>query len=223
MKRLDEAHHNRHVISAFADCFYDMDGNIKHGSKSRFMKYSTRDNRDVCYPFTAFAVCHRVSQNIYSATIAPFFSVQIDIMNSLHYRGDTGERGTSVMEVVTGKMKSVLKPWIAGTRAALLHQIHLHIDDPSLLINQKGSEQRRRDDSRAAATNNLQDAQDLSEGHVLHVDEELSLPWSSLLNNRKYKDELASLHLFCSPVAAFELLHEKSPGCSVFYMEVRLQ
>ena len=216
MKRWDEAHHKRHVTSAFADCFYDMDGNINHGSKSRFMKHSTRDNRDVCYPFNAFAVGYRVSQNIYSAAIAPFFSVQIDIMNSLHYRGDTGERGTSVMEVVTGKMKSVLKPWLTGTRAARLHQIHLHIDDPFLLINQKGSEQRRRDERGAAATNNLQDAEEVSEGHVLHFDEELSLPCSSLLNNRKYKDEPASLHLFCSALAAFELLHERSPDCSVF-------
>ena len=216
MKRWDEAHHKRHVISAFADCFYHMDGNINHGSKSRFMKYSIRDNRDIYYPFNAFAVGHRVSQNIYSASIAPFFSVQIDIMNSLHHLGDIRERGTSVMEVVTGKMKSVLKPWITGTRTARLHQIHLHIDDPSLLINQKGSEQRRRDESRAAATNILQDAEELSEGHVPHFDEELSLPWFYLLNNRKYKDELASVHLFCSAVAEFELLLETSPGCSVF-------
>ena len=216
MRRWDQAHERRYIISPHADCFYDMHGNLNHGSKPRFVKCSTRDNRDVCYPFNTLKVGNIVSKNLYSANMSSFFSVQIDIMNARHYRGGTGEWGTSLMDVVTGKMKNVLKSWINAVRAKALHQIHLHIGDPSLLIRQKATEQYRRDRGRFVLSETQDLVDETSLGEMLGFQDEICLPWSSLLINRSEKDEMASLHMFCAGVAAFELLNEHSLTCSVF-------
>ena len=48
------------------------------------------------------------------------------------------------------------------------------------------------------------------------IGEELNVPWSSILNDRKYKDELASLPLFCGAAAVSELLMERKKLCSIY-------
>lgn len=47
-----------------------------------------------------------VSLRVFKHQPKPYFSIQIDVMNALHYRGDSGERGTTIVDIVTSKMKS---------------------------------------------------------------------------------------------------------------------
>ena len=137
-------------------------------------------------------------------------------MNALHYRGSTSERVTVLREVVTVKMKGILKPWLTGSRAAHLSQVHLHIDDPSLVLKHKSPEQQRRDETRQEGTGQNDSFEVPGQPFNLGFAEELKVPWSTLLNDRNYMDELATLHLFCRVIAAFELLTEKKKQGTVF-------
>lgn len=51
-----------------------------------------------------------MSRVIYETNLAPYLTSQVDVMNALQCRGDAGERGTSLADIVTGKMKKVLGP-----------------------------------------------------------------------------------------------------------------
>lgn len=140
-------------------------------------------------------------------------------MNALHYRGDSGARGTSLQCIITEKMKHILRRWIGGPRSKGLRHLHFHIDDPTYVIPHKRVEQKRRDSHRHKGLTEY-DMDGLSrDDNVTGIgfQDELNVPWSSLLQNRNYKDELAWLHLFCSALAAFELLQEcrHKPGCTV--------
>lgn len=134
----------------------------------------------------------------------------MDVMNVLHYRGNTGDRGTSLLHIVAGKIRTILRLWMTGPRAQHLHQIHLHIDDPSRLITHKVAEQSLRDAGRSKFNSGTGD-----EGHDmsttvnrLHSLVNLNVLWSTLLSDKSYKDELATLHLFCSAVALFDVVSE---------------
>ena len=187
IRRWDKLHNKRYLVTAFADSFWDNTGNICHSPKSRFLKYGAKGNREVCYPLNSFGGDDdvSVSQNLYEAQIVPYFSLQVDVMNALHYRGSTGERGTVLREVVTGKMKNMLRPWVTGTRAKYLSQIHLHIDDPSLVLRHKSAEQQRRDEGRSTFSVAEDDAERSSHTYKMGFGEGLNVPWSSLLNDRK--------------------------------------
>ena len=137
-------------------------------------------------------------------------------MNALHYRGSTGERGTVLREVVTGKMKGILKPWLTGSRAEHFIQVHFHIDDPSLVLKHKSAEQQRRDETRQECTGQNDSLEVPSQPFNLGFAEEQKVPWSAVLNDRNYNDELATLKLFCGAVAAFGILTEKNKQCTVF-------
>lgn len=141
-------------------------------------------------------------------------------MNAIHYRGSDGGRGTRLVDIVTGKMKGLLRRWTSGERAKSLREIHLHIDDPGLVIAQKRSEQARRDAARHSVwkkrSNNTGNAssEKNDETHETELQslpgwcDELVIPWGTLLGDRKYKDELASLHLLCAASALEELASE---------------
>lgn len=215
MLRWDAVHLQRHLITPFADCFVSHDGQLNHGTKSRFLKFTTRGNRDIVYPLNDIDgepsggdSRAKVSRNIFDTAVPPYSTLQIDVMNALHYRGDTGQRGTSLEDIVVGKMKSVLRPWITGRRAVRLQQLHLHIDDPNFVIVHKRAEQNRRDRSRSTKEGDVDDVEraNMRSSVGIGFQDDLNVPWSSLLIDRAYKDELASLHLFCAAVAAFELL-----------------
>lgn len=229
MIRWDKLHAARHLLSPFANCFRNNEGDLSHGSKSRFLKYLTRGRRDKVFPMNDIDIDGAgtssvsnfagVSRNLYVSGLPAYLTIQLDVMNALHYRGHTGHRGTALRDVITGKMKSVLRPWITGTRGRSLRQVHLHINDPSYFLCQKISEQSRRDRRRREARNHLDDAGSIEARNThsaLAFKDELNVPWSSLLVNREYKDELASLHLFCGAVAAFELFKESSQQCSEY-------
>lgn len=224
MSRWDTLHAKRYLISPFADCFVSHDGNLNHATKSRFSKYAVGGNRDIIYPMKELRNgLHGnadivVSRNLFDSGLRPYATLQVDVMNALHCRGSTGERGIYLENVVTWKMKSVLRPWITGPRSKLSRQIHLHIDGPGLVLVQKRAEQMRRDKSRgerrvAGDSNDVQPAM-LPAGIAFH--DNLNIPWSSLLTERAHKEELVSFHLFCGAVAAFELLKETQRQCAVF-------
>lgn len=118
-------------------------------------------------------------------------------MNAIHYRCDDGGRGTKLGEIVIGKMKRLLRRWVKGKRASSLRQLHLHIDNPTIVIPQKGSEQRRRDGNRHRDEDVAEDSKQLACYSLPGYQEELVIPWSCLLKDISYKDELASLqHIF---------------------------
>lgn len=139
-------------------------------------------------------------------------------MNVLHYRGDTSGAGTSFRSAVTGNMKTLLRRWINSRSARTLKSIHLHIDDPSIVISKKASEQSRRDAYRTTSreTGAGRDADDYVIINRIGFDEELCVPGNSLLVDRIYKDELASLHLFCACQAAREMVSETGGTCAVY-------
>lgn len=224
LKRWDILHVSRYLVSPFADCFFNNNGHLNHGAKSKFLKYSARGNRDIMYSMNELQRSGRcnsrnrgaVSRNLFDYRLPGYLTVQVDVMNAIHYRGDTGGRGTSLQGVVTGKMKTVLRAWIAGPRARWLRQLHLHVDDPSLVLLQKNAEQARRDSKRAGSDVVMEGVHGASHSFGIGFQEDLNVPWSSLLTDRGYKDELASLHLICGAMAALELLSETGQDCRVF-------
>lgn len=163
----DNLHSSRYLISPFADCFVNSEGHLNHGTTSRVLKYSVSCNRDIFYPMNEIHTTDGqrssngflVSPNVFRAGLPPYASMQLDVMNALHYRGDTGQRGTSLAQMVTGKMKSVLRPWVTGLRAQRLTQAHLHIDDPRLVLPQKIADQKRRDKTRSTGNEDSEDVQ----------------------------------------------------------------
>lgn len=101
-------------MSSFADCYVDCEGNQNHAHKSRFLKYTTRSNKDITYVWndisSATGTQHVVSRTINGTVMPEYFSFQLDVMNAPLYRGDYGEGGTALQSVVTGKMRNNLKP-----------------------------------------------------------------------------------------------------------------
>lgn len=87
-----------------------------------------------------------------------------------------------------------------GATSRHLKQVHLHIDDPTLVIAQNSSEQQRRDLNRSklSSIGDAVPSSAISTENNIVFQEELKVLWSSLLVDRTYKDELASLHLFCT-------------------------
>lgn len=180
----------RYLVFPLADCFTNSCGQHFHRSKSTFLKYSTQVK--VRYPLNELASnscnhssregsnkSHMVSKSLYSGMPFPYSTIQIDAMNGLHYRGDSGQGGTTLSEIIVGKMISVLHPWLNGLQASYLKQIHLHVDNDSQIIPQKKGKQKRRDATRDDALNKL-------EFH-LDLDANLKVPWNSLLMDRVYK------------------------------------
>lgn len=174
----------------------DLRGKLQFGTKSSFLRSTVRGNRDVIYTLNAFSAegkTRKVSSPIYKSSIRHWFSLQIDVRNALHYRGDSGERGTSLREIVAGKMREVLRRWLTDSMAVHLRQIHLHIDDPNYNLRQKHTEQKRRDNHRQSSSDENSAGQDHESFAVrkLQFQDEMTVPWSSLLQDRSYKDELA--------------------------------
>ena len=215
MSNWDSVHWSRHLISPFADCFCDRNINLSHGTKSRFAKISRRNNCDIIYPLNELvhnASSNSIPTNLFDTTIPIYFSLQLDLMNALHFGGDSGERGTSLQSIVTGKMKNVLRRWLCGMSAKELRQAHFHKDDPNYVILHKYAEQKHRDMQRLkTAIKGKEEAQRFEsiKSNQVGFQEDLTVPWSSLLKDWRYRDELASLHLVCAAVAGFELLVEK--------------
>lgn len=151
-------HRSRHTVSPYADCFTDHSGALHNGAKSQFAKYTRRNNRVTVYPLNKIYTVdpgHRdLSASLYEVQLPKYFSSQIYMMNALHFRGDTRERGTSLEWVIPGKMKNIFRKWINPQLSELLHQPHFHIDDPNFFISHKIAEQRRRD---SAKYKNIQD------------------------------------------------------------------
>lgn len=213
-------------MSPYAECFIYMNGDLNHLSKSKFLKFSMRCNRDIIYSMnmlqsvleTESIPAKEVSPAIYETNLAPYLTLQRDVINALHYRGDSGERGTSLVDIVTGKMKTVLGPWITAERVKLLTQIHLDIDDPTEVIAQKLVEQKRRDATRSSVRIDMNEDDDTDRSLLVFLpfDAELNIPWSSLLTDRSYKDELSSFELLCGALAASELLPTFVNPCSIF-------
>lgn len=221
MNRWDKLHESRHLISPFADCFFEADGTICLPRKSRFLRYTLRDARDIVYPFNQSLErngdLHQVASNtLFSERLGPIHSIQIDVMNALHYRGSGMDGGTDLEGIVTSKMRASMKRWLSGPNERHLKQLHLHIDDPKELIKQKASEQERRDSTRAIRD---LDSVHHTEGHGMELpgfQDQLTIPWGVLLNDRHFKAELASLNLFCAAVAALDLLSEGHVECDIY-------
>ncbi|PXF40071.1 hypothetical protein BWQ96_10222 [Gracilariopsis chorda] len=119
----DVLYASRYLISPFADCFLDHEGKLNNGAKSEFLKYAVRDNWDIIYPMNGMtwsavgrgnANTSMESANILDSSIRSYLTVQFHVMNALHYRCNTGDRVTSLRDVITSKMKSVLTHWIIG-------------------------------------------------------------------------------------------------------------
>ena len=96
-------------------------------------------------------------------------------MNSLHYRRNTGDLGTSFGDMVCGKMRTILRAWVTSRRGSLT-QVHLHIDDPSLVIYQKVAEQKKRDGRKVRVMNGGDLNVESAVVNRLDFDEELSVP-----------------------------------------------
>lgn len=219
MVRWDALHDRRHLVSPFADCFVDLNGQFNHPVKPRFLTYTRRNDRHVLYSLNKISfdsgTSSPVSRSMFGSSLTPYFSVQQDVMNYLHFRGDNAGGGTSLQSVVTGKMISIMRPYLTGAASKHLRQVHLHIDDPSKVIVHKKSEQTRRDENRSRGTPQGSEVDHETTCRRLQFDDELTVPWSSLLNNRDEKYELASLHLHCAAVASFELLKHLQHNCNI--------
>ena len=101
-------------------------------------------------------------------------------------------------------MRTILRAWVKSRRSSLT-QVHLHIDDPSLVIYQKAEGQKIRDGSKVRAMNGGDLNVEQTVVNRLEFDEELSVPWTSLLIYREFKDEWAALHLFLRPLQLMRL------------------
>lgn len=215
--RWDSVHEQRHLLSPFTDAFCAVDGEMNHAQKSRFLKNSTNRGRDIIYTFDKYLPHypegHQISHSLYSSNLQ-WFSIQMEVMNALHYRGDDGQRGTTVLDVVTGKMNTLLRKWIARGNASTLQQIHLHIDDPTLLIPQKAAEQSIRDDNRRPFRSPIWKTQPL-ETLLSLLSLQMNL-WCRGLIWSVTEVLKMSVHLFCAAVAAQELLEECNRNSSIF-------
>lgn len=92
----------------------------------------------------------------------------------------------------------------------------LHIDDPTLVILQKISEQKRRDGNRSPTNNDIKEEEHRMKFVGIGFAGEMNIPWSLLLKDRGYKDELPSLHILCGAVATFDILEEYKMEGAVF-------
>ncbi|PXF44443.1 hypothetical protein BWQ96_05813 [Gracilariopsis chorda] len=103
---------------------------------------------------------------------------------------------------------------IPGSRGELVKQIHLHIDDPNLVITQKYEEQTRRDNTGGIyGYKQLNAEEDLRKiGFQLLI----NAPWSTLISSRNNRDAICSVHLFCGAVAALELSEENGRHVDIY-------
>lgn len=90
--------------------------------------------------------------SMFGSPQTPYYSIQLSVMNALHCRGDSTDGGTVLRIVVTGKIKSIIKPYVTGAAARHLKEVHLHVDKPTKIIVQKRSERSRRDQNRSNST-----------------------------------------------------------------------
>lgn len=110
-----------------------------------------------------------------------------------------------MISVVTVKMKQTLRVWLSGTKSSDPSQVHLRVDTPCMVISQKRMKQQRHDKFRGAIplSGNNESREALTKRPDFN--EEIVIPWTTLLSNRSYKDELAWLQLLCSALSAEEL------------------
>jgi len=127
-----------------------------------------------------------VSASLCDAPMPVYFSLQLDVMNALQYRGDTGERGISLEAVLTSTMKNILRRWInVAQRSKELRQLHLHIDDLSYVIAHKTAKQKRRDSQRlnCSKQTHADDGMDGVRRNPVGFKDELVVQWSTLLQD----------------------------------------
>lgn len=100
MTRRDTLHARRYLVSPFADCFVNQNGLLNHGEKSRLLKCSARGNRDNFYPSNNDISAPRegssgtaVSLNIYDFRVPANVTLEIYVMNALHFRGTQAREG----------------------------------------------------------------------------------------------------------------------------------
>lgn len=111
-------------------------------------------------------------------------------------------------------MKRILRHWINDTYAKRLSQVHLHIDDPTLVTSQKPSEQEGRDHLRNLSVN--VPSRDVEHDGLNSVSDDpgfqkaLVIPWNYPFRDGRYKDEPASLHIIYSAIAIDELVEGDS-------------
>lgn len=131
----------------------------------------------------------------YDYIIRRYFSVMIDIMNHVWNRGTDGTRGNNMFGVIVLQIKQVLRPWFRGKRGEDLKQVHLHVDDQTNVILQKGREQERRDStSDMTGGIKLSGEEELHKTGFLHP---IAVSWGTLLRLRVSRDAMFSLHRFC--------------------------
>lgn len=96
-------------------------------------------------------------------------------------------------------MKRILSRWITFATIMNLRQIHLHIDDPRLVIRHKRSERFRRD-AQGTSFNPTMEEDGARNIDLPEMNDELVLPRTFLLRNREHKYELAQCICFVGPL-----------------------
>lgn len=223
-KRFNRLHDFRSLLSPFADAYRSSNLDVRHGNKSTFLtslrKLALGEHQGV--ESVSRQASNKGTYYYYDFAMPEYASVMIDIMNHVWTRGTDGRRGNTMFNVCVMKMKHLLCPWFSGRRSRSMRKLHLHIDDPSLLIPQKRGEQERRDSTRTVTNETVSDA------HVLQSPSELprigfnspvNVPWSSLMNCRERRDAICSLHLFCGAIASMELADEHNLHITTFLHE----
>ncbi|CAN8065684.1 unnamed protein product [Agarophyton chilense] len=140
--RWDLVHDSRPFISPRAYAYFNNDGTLVHAHESGFLKYASSSERHEIYALNELLPSiddaptrnRPVSKNAFYASIEGVFSIQLDVMNAIHYGGYRAESGTTLKDVITGKMKIILRRWLSRRRGASLRQLHLYIDDPNLVL-----------------------------------------------------------------------------------------
>ncbi|PXF47001.1 hypothetical protein BWQ96_03191 [Gracilariopsis chorda] len=210
----------RHMASPFADAYRSFEqgaAGMRHAQKSHILNASNlegfqegEDGDDVGIPVRET----KAVSFYYDYQFPSYASVMVDVMNHIWTRGTDGRRGNSIFHVTVMKLKHFLRPWFSGSRGKQLRQLHLHVDDPSIVIPQKHGEQARRDATRSMDENTARNGSDElnSIGFLLPI----TVPWGTITSSRRSRDAVSSVHLFCGAVAAMELAEESSIDVSVF-------
>ena len=220
--RWHKLHSARYLMSPFADAYRSSDLQVRHANKSRFLLALKRDGAAVDDGSRVQTEAGEAAENgiffYYDFVMPNYSAVMIDLMNHIWTRGTDGRRGNSIFQVTVMKLKHLLRPWFTGRRSKKLAQLHLHIDDPTLVIPQKRGEQGRRDGMRHPEDTSTEFTDNSSDGDVeqmvFHVP--ITIPWSSVIGSRSKRDAICSLHLFCAAVAGLELAEEGGLDVSVF-------
>lgn len=143
--------------------------------------------------------------------------MMVDLMNQIWSRGTYGTRGSSLFNITTAKINHVPCPWFSGRRSRHLTQVHLHIDDRTLVIPQKKGEQYGRDVLRNS-NSGLEGVkvENVSELENLGFHKAVTVPWSSFMTCRKNRDSICSLHVFYAMIALMELAESEGLNITVF-------